>query len=65
MVRYLLEGHNDDKHVIQALCDFLQTAEEEHADVKGLDKCTGEPPVPTHAWTSAFYLCGMRTYRFS
>ncbi|CAL5220963.1 g3069 [Coccomyxa viridis] len=41
VVRYLLEGHNDDKHVIQALCDFLQTAEEEHADVKGLDKCTG------------------------
>ena len=46
VVKYLLEGHTDDKHVIQALCDFLQTTDEEHADVKGLDKCTGQPFPP-------------------
>ena len=43
MVKHLLEGHDDDMHVLQALSDFLHTRDEDHADIRGLDKCTGEP----------------------
>lgn len=56
VVKYLLEGHSDDRHVIQALCDFLQTTDEEHADVRGLDKCTGELSAPTKARAPGGYL---------
>ena len=41
VVKYLLQGHSNDERVVQALKDFLQTPDEEHADIIGLDKCTG------------------------
>ena len=46
VVQYLLEGCSDDMDVIDALVEFLQTPDEEHADIKGLEKCTGKPAPP-------------------
>ena len=42
VVKHLLEGHSDDMHVLQALSDFLHTRDEDQADIRGLDKCTGK-----------------------
>ena len=48
MVKYLLQSHSNDKQVVQALKDFLQIPDEEHADIIGLEKCTGTP-LAAHA----------------
>lgn len=41
VVRYLLQDCNCDEHVVQALADFLQTPDAEHAEILSLEKCTG------------------------